>query len=88
MSHEETRRAVELDQYFSVLPAFRGHYKDISYEYENMVSTNVTDPYLSEDRPSLDVDSLKNFLLSNRLLDSGLYKENHPNERYWPGDGR
>ena len=29
MSHEETRRAVELDHYFSVLPAFMGLYKDI-----------------------------------------------------------
>ncbi|MCD4677355.1 MAG: polysaccharide biosynthesis protein [Desulfobacula sp.] len=86
MSHEETRRAVELYQYFSVLPAFRGLYKDISYEYENMVSVNVTDPYISVDEPPLDMDSLRNFLISNRLLDPGFYGENHPDERYWPGD--
>jgi FlaA1/EpsC-like NDP-sugar epimerase len=86
MSHDETRRAVELEHYFSVLPAFRGLYTDISYEYETMVSTNVTDPYVSADLPPLDEDSLRKFLLSNRLLDSGRYEKNHPDERYWPGD--
>ncbi len=86
MSHEETRRAVELDQYFTVLPAFRGLYKDISYEYKNIVSTNVTDPYISADEPPLSLDSLRHFLLSNRLLDLSRYGENHPDERYWPGD--
>ncbi len=86
MSNEETRRAVELDQYFSVLPAFRGLYEDISYEYENIASTNVTDPYVSADEPPLDMDSLRDFLLSNKLLDPGRYGENHPDERYWPGD--
>jgi len=86
MSHEETRRAVELDHYFSVLPAFRGLYKDISYEYENMISKDVTDPYVSEVEPHLDKDSLRNFLLSNNLFDLNQYGKNHPDERYWPGD--
>jgi FlaA1/EpsC-like NDP-sugar epimerase len=86
MSHEETRRAVELDQYFSVLPAFRGLYNDISYEYDSLVSTNVTDPYISADEPPLDMDSLRTFLLSNRLLDPGHFGKNHPDKRYWPGD--
>ncbi|MCP4370837.1 MAG: polysaccharide biosynthesis protein [Deltaproteobacteria bacterium] len=86
MSHEETRRAVELNHFFSVLPAFRGLYNDISYEYKKIVSMNVTNPYVSEDVPSLDMDSLRNFLKSNKLLDLDRFGENHPDERYWPGD--
>ena len=33
MSSEETRRALELDRYFSVLPAFRGIYNNIVYHW-------------------------------------------------------
>ena len=86
MSHEEIRRAVELDKYFAVLPAFRGLYKDISYEYDNMRSSDVTDPYVSAEEPHLGMDSLRNFLLSNNLLELNQYGKNHPDERYWPGD--
>ena len=86
MSHEETRRAVELDNYFAILPAFRGLYKDISYEYNNIISQKVTDPYVSADEPHLDKDSLRTFLLSNNLLDLNQFGKNHPDARYWPGD--
>ncbi len=86
MSHEETRRVVELERYFSVLPAFRGLYNDISYEYENIISTDVINPYISAEESHLDHDSLRKFLLSNNLLDSSRYEKNHPDKRYWPGD--
>jgi len=86
MSHEETRRAVELDHYFSVLPAFRGLYDDISYEYDNIINTDVINPYVSAEEVHLDKDSLSVFLLSNNLLDSNRYEKNHPDERYWSGD--
>jgi FlaA1/EpsC-like NDP-sugar epimerase len=86
MSHEETRRAIELEQFFSVLPAFRGLYKDIAYEYEDVISTSVTDPYISAEEPCLDPDALRHFLLSNNLLDLDRYDDNHPDTRYWPGD--
>ncbi len=51
MSPEETRRTVELEQYFSVLPAFRGIYHDIDYTYDTTINTNVTNPYVSEEEP-------------------------------------
>jgi FlaA1/EpsC-like NDP-sugar epimerase len=68
MSNEETRRAVELDKYFSVLPAFRSLYQDIPYNYEEIVSTDVTNPYISSDEEPLDQDALREFLLLNKLL--------------------
>ena len=69
MSDEETRRSVELDAYFSVLPAFRGVYHDINYDYASIVTSAVTNPYTSEDEISLSVDEIILFLDRNRLLD-------------------
>jgi len=86
MSNEETRRAVELDKYFSVLPAFRGLYQDRTYDYENLVSKQVTDPYVSADQDFMDLDTLRDFLISNNLLDQSRYGKKHPAKRYWPGD--
>ena len=85
MSDEETRRAVELKDYFSVLPAFRGIYGEIDYDYPGVVSTTVTKPYVSSSESCLSRAELRQFLLSNHLLD-----ESGTNEtgslRYWPGD--
>ena len=39
------RRSVELKDYFSVLPAFRGMYRETEYDYTDIVSTNVHNPY-------------------------------------------
>ena len=86
MSHEETRRAVELENYFCVLPAFRGLYRDISYDYPNMVSKTVEDPYTSAEEPALSIDALREFLISNHLLDPANVEKDHPDRRYWPGD--
>ena len=47
MSDEEIRRAVELERYFSVLPAFRGFYQAVDYSYDSQVSDTVTKPYNS-----------------------------------------
>jgi FlaA1/EpsC-like NDP-sugar epimerase len=86
MSLEETRRAVELRSYFCVLPAFRGLYRDITYDYPDMVSKIIDDPYVSTEEKALDPDALKDLLKSNGLLDPGRIMKNHPDQRYWPGD--
>jgi len=83
MSDEETRRSVELPHYFSVLPAFRGIYQEINYEYENILNKDVSNPYISADEEAMDIEELVSFLRKNDLLIE-------PNEvlenRYWPGD--
>lgn len=83
MSAEETRRAVELRQYFSVLPAFRGIYNDIEYAYSDLVTQTVTNPYVSADEKPLCVDEIRKLLRDYDLL-------KRPDEttqaRYWPGD--
>lgn len=83
MSHEETRRTIELEQYFSVLPAFRGIYHDIDYSYQSVVSEDVDNPYISEDETPLTVAEIKTFLRSNHLLGQPADGADH---RYWPGD--
>jgi FlaA1/EpsC-like NDP-sugar epimerase len=83
MSAEETRRAVELERYFSVLPAFRGIYQDIAYDYEGIVSDKVTNPYISAEEAPLSVAEIRAFLKKNDLLAPPAEKAD---ARYWPGD--
>lgn len=84
MSTEETRRAVELESYFAVLPAFRGLYRDIPYDYQDVMSEEVTNPYISEEEPSMSQKDLRDFLLNYNLLENA--ENNEPDQRYWPGD--
>ncbi len=83
MSGEETRRAIELSNYFSVIPAFRGIYNDIEYDYKNIVNSEVTNPYVSADEPAYSVTEIKEFLNKNKLL---AQPSEDTNYRYWPGD--
>lgn len=83
MSPEETRRAIELKQYFSVLPAFRGIYNSIDYQYADEVNRNITNPYVSAEEPPLSVDEIRQLLKDYQLLHT---PEEDTSHRYWPGD--
>ena len=83
MSDEETRRAVELPRYFSVLPAFRGIYNDINYDYKGIINSEVTNPYVSADEPPLSISEIKKFLWEHKLLE---LPGEQTSSRYWPGD--
>jgi FlaA1/EpsC-like NDP-sugar epimerase len=84
MSLEETRRSVELPRYFAVMPAFKGLYRNIKYDYAEIVSAKVTNPYHSGNESPLTKDELKEFLIRNRLLYDDPNECKHPQERYWP----
>lgn len=84
MSMEETRRAWELPLYFSVMPAFKGLYKDIRYIYPEVSSETVENPYHSGNETPLSKDALQRFLKENDLLAVGEPDRKHPEERYWP----
>jgi FlaA1/EpsC-like NDP-sugar epimerase len=84
MSDEETRRTVELDQFFSILPAFRGIYSNINYDYPRIISDLVEDPYVSEQQVCLTVDEIRSFLSNNNLLSA--FNVDTKDTRYWPGD--
>jgi len=68
MSKEETARALELKDFFVVLPAFRASYKGVDYTYESLVNENVEKEYVSEDGPYMSAEELRKFLISNDLL--------------------
>jgi FlaA1/EpsC-like NDP-sugar epimerase len=86
MSHEEMRRAVELPDYFSVLPAFRGIYRNINYDYEGIVSDQISNPYISASERPMTKEQLRDFLASKQLLTPGRFPTDLPAVRYWPGD--
>lgn len=66
MSDEETGRAIELEKYFVVKPAFRGVYKDIDYSYPDVISDYVDNPYISRDEKNMsiaEIDQLLNLVV-------------------------
>jgi hypothetical protein len=67
---EETRRSWELARYFVVLPAFREIYRDITFEYTDLTSKEVTQAYNSGAEPPLTETQLTKFLKKNKLLDT------------------
>ncbi len=83
MSQEETRRAMELTNYFVVKPAFESLYREIDYTYQDIISNKVTNPYHSGNETKLTKAELRNFLIANHLLDE-INGKGHPAERYWP----
>jgi FlaA1/EpsC-like NDP-sugar epimerase len=68
MTEEETARAVELDRYFVVLPAFRGAYKDVTYAYPNELRQGADRPYISRTEPCMSVEDIGDWLEASGLL--------------------
>jgi FlaA1/EpsC-like NDP-sugar epimerase len=69
MSGEETRRTIELERYFAVLPAFQDVYQEVDYSsYPNIVSQAVSEAYNSANEKVLNHQELTNFLHANNLL--------------------
>ena len=83
MNHEEVRRSVELERYFVVLPAFTSLYRDVKYEYPDLVSAAVPNPYNSANQKPLSQEELLKFLKKFKLLEE--QEEEKPKERFWPG---
>jgi FlaA1/EpsC-like NDP-sugar epimerase len=86
MSSEETRRAIELENFFSVLPAFRGIYKNITYDYPDIKNDKVSNPYDSSREEPLTKEEIHTFLEKNNLLHSENQDEYQPDKQYWPGE--
>ena len=70
INDEETRRVVELERYFIVLPAFRSVYGDVAYDYAGILQRQIRDPYNSALAPTMSRDDLRHYLRANRLLEA------------------
>ncbi len=69
MNEEETRRTIELSNYFVITPAFQiGSNKLVDYTFEGQISSSVSDVYRSDLETSLTREELKNYLLENKLV--------------------
>lgn len=69
VSDEELRRTWEMENFFVVLPAFRGVYEPIDYDYPGVVSRKVDRPFNSSAGTVLDRETLRRYLLRHGLLD-------------------
>lgn len=69
LSEEETRRTLELEDHFVILPAFRYIYQDIAYDYPDVIRTSVERIYRSEYETPMTGDEIRRFLLDNGLVD-------------------
>ena len=72
MNDEETRRTVELDRYFSVIPAFKTEYQSITYDYPGVINARVSRAYNSALEAPLSVDQLRSYLQAGGLLEPAL----------------
>ena len=75
LSDEEVRRTIELEQFFAVIPAFKGIYHSIDYDYESIIDKEVDRPYNSAIETTMSRDELKKYILSHKLLDEILICE-------------
>lgn len=69
LSDEETRRTVELPDYYCILPAFQEIYDDTHYTYPDMGSVGVQGAYNSAESNPMSRDDLRNYLREHRLLE-------------------
>jgi FlaA1/EpsC-like NDP-sugar epimerase len=67
MSAEETSRAIETDDFFVVLPAFRDMYP-VDYEYAGAVENSDIRPYNSAEETVMSKSDLKDYLMRNDIL--------------------
>lgn len=81
LNMEEVRRTWELSRYFVVKPAMEAVYKNIQYDYADLVSKEVAHEYSSENEIKLTQDELEVFLRERDLLGD---ETAHPAERHWP----
>ncbi len=72
MSSEETRRTVELKNYFVVLPALRPIYNVVEYKYPNMDRNSVVQAYNSANEKAMSMEELRSLLIKGELLEEAL----------------
>ena len=69
ISDEEVHRSMELKDMFVVTPAFKSIYQSIDYQYPDMISDKTSKAYVSEKETPLDRESIRQYLLKNKVLE-------------------
>jgi len=68
LNEEEVRRAVELDEFFVVLPALRAATEQRVHDYRGFITDRVEVPYNSANQPTMSGAELRGFLAEHALL--------------------
>ncbi len=68
MNEEETRRTIDLPEFFVVLPAFKAVYDNINYNYPGMKGVGVENSYTSENGNAFAQHELKEYLINHKLF--------------------
>jgi FlaA1/EpsC-like NDP-sugar epimerase len=68
MSEEETARALELEDMFSILPALQNNHGMVTHDYPCTVSDAVHKPYISRDEKTMTIDEIIDFLFAHNIL--------------------
>ena len=66
-----------------MLAAGRDVCHDIEYDYPDLITSEVTNPYVSAGETPLSVDEIRQLLKDYKLLTA---PEETTSTRYWPGD--
>ena len=69
MTEEEMSRAIELEDMFAILPAFRNIYGEISYDYDGITNTSIGEPYISSKTSAMKKEEIRSFLLENKIFE-------------------
>jgi FlaA1/EpsC-like NDP-sugar epimerase len=68
MNNEESRRTVEIPEYFAILPAIKSLYHDIDYSYPGMDGVGIDEVYNSSTEEPMSREQLRNYLHKKNLL--------------------
>lgn len=68
VNEEETRRTVDLPDYYAVIPAFKSVYTDIEYSYPGMNGIGVSHTYTSQQGQAMNKQELKEYLIEHKLV--------------------
>lgn len=68
MNEEEIRRALDSEQLFMILPAFRNIYDNIDYSYNGLTINQVSKAYNSASIKPLNKDQIREFLIRPNVL--------------------
>ncbi len=70
MTKDESKRAIETDEFFMILPAFHEYYSRTIVGYENVSDQTTGESYVSENGPYLSKEKLAKFLLDNNVFNN------------------
>ena len=69
LSDEEVHRTIELEQFYAIIPAFKGIYHSINYDYDSIINQQVERPYNSAIETAMTRDELNKYIVEHQLLE-------------------